>query len=271
VRPATTLRIVAAIGAAWALAAFTMLARGDPEGGRTLAQLFALAITVAGLTWAVHRFRIEPRRGSFDAQARHAGLRAEAGDPLGLMQMPFALFGRAASARDLENTAWGVRHEREIVVADYWFAPSSNPSLDDDYRRFVCVIDPTRPEWPDVSVTPMSFAAVARDAAGLARVDTESERFNRAFDVRADDARFAAAFLDARMMDWLMGQAPGVGFEIVAGHLMLYEPRSVSSLDDVDRALRRFDGLFEHVPVVVASLYPAASASSVGAPHRPDL
>jgi hypothetical protein len=230
VRPATTLRIVAAIGVAWALAAFTMLARGDPEGSRTLAQLFALAITVAGLTWAVHRFRIEPRRGSFDAQARHAGLRAEAGDPLGLMQMPFALFGRAASARDLENTAWGVRHEREIVVADYWFAPSSNPSLDDDYRRF-----------------------------------------NRAFDVRADDARFAAAFLDARMMDWLMGQAPGVGFEIVAGHLMLYEPRSVSSLDDVDRALRRFDGLFEHVPVVVASLYPAASASSAGAPHRPDL
>lgn len=269
-RPATTLRIVAAIGAAWALAAFTMLARGDPEGGRTLAQLFVLAIIVAGLTWAGYRFRIKPRRGSFDAQARHAGLRAEAGDPLGLMQMPFALFSRAASARDLENTAWGVRHEREIVVADYWFAPSSNPSLD-DFRRFVCVIDPVRPGWPDLSVTPMSFAAAARDAVGLARVDTESERFNRAFDVRADDAGFAAAFLDARMMDWLMHQTPGVGFEIVAGRLMVYEPRSVSSFDDVDRALRRFDGLFEHVPAVVASLYPAASASSAGAPQRPDL
>ena len=265
-RPATTLRIVAGIGVAWALAALTMLARGDPRAGRVLTQLLALALTVAGLAWAVYRFRIEPRRGSFDSQARRAGLRTQPGDPLGLLQAPFALFRRPASARDLENSAWGTHGGREIVIADYWYAPSSNPSLD-DYRRFVCVID-TRSEWADLAVSPTSLASAARDAAGLPRSDLESERFNRMFDVRGDDRRFANAFLDARMMEWLMLQAPGVGFEIVAGQMMLFEPRSLLSLDDVDRVLRRFDAFGEHVPSVISSLFPVTETRT--APDRPD-
>ncbi|MDQ3209653.1 MAG: hypothetical protein M3Q20_00485 [Actinomycetota bacterium] len=231
-------------------------AQGGPEAGRLAAQLLALSVSVAALAWAVYRFRIAPRRGSFEAQARQAGLEAQAGDPLGVISTPFALFGRAASARDLENTAWGARNGREIAVADYWYAPSSNPSLD-DYRRFVCVIDSARPEWPDLSVVPADLASIAMDAVGVPRVDLGSERFDRSFSVQTADRRFANAFLDARMMEWLMLQAPGMGFEIVAGRLMVFEPRHVLSLDDVDRALRRFDGLLEHVPPVVSSLFPA--------------
>ncbi|HVF08703.1 MAG TPA: hypothetical protein VNC60_09010, partial [Actinomycetota bacterium] len=183
-RPSTVVRIVSAVGAAWALAGLAMVVRGDPEGDRTLVGLALVGLFAGGLAWAVVRFRIEPRRGSFDAQARRAGLDAQAGDPLGLLGMPFGLFRRAASARDLENTAWGVRNGQGVVVADYWYAPSSNPSLD-DYRRFVCVIDPERPEWPDLTVTPMGPIAAARGAVGLARVYLESERFDRSFDVRA--------------------------------------------------------------------------------------
>lgn len=268
-RPSTSLRIMAGIGAAWALTVLVMFVRGDPQAGSTLAQLLVLALFVAGLVWAVYRFRIEPRRGSFESQATRAGLRAQPGDPLGLLQTPFALFRRPASARDLESTAWGAHNGREIVFADYWFAPSSNPSLD-DYRRFVCVVD-ARPEWPDLSVIPTSLVSAARDAVGHARVDLESERFNRAFDVRAGDRRFADAFLDARMMEWLLLQASGVGFEIVAGRLLMFEPRSLLSLDDVDRALRRFDGLLDHVPYVVRSLFPISGGSPSSVTGRPDL
>ena len=266
-RPSTVVRIVVAIAAAWALAGVAMVARGDPEGRRTLVGLILMGMLVGGLAWAVFRFRIEPRRGSFDAQARRAGFHPQAGDPLGLMGMPFGLFRRAASVRDLENTARGVRGRREIVVADYWYAPSSNPSLD-DYRRFVCVIDPDRQEWPDLVVTPMGPIAAARDAMGLARVDMESERFNRAFEVRTNDRRFAAAFLDARMMDWLMQQAPGMGVEIADGRLMVFEPRSIASVDDVGRALRRFDEVLQHVSSVVRSWYPAPEPSAAARPDR---
>ena len=268
-RPSTVVRIVVAIAVAWALAGLAMAARGDPAGRRTLVELLLLGTFAGGLAWAVVRFRIEPRQGSFDAQARRAGLRAQTGDPLGLLHMPFGLFRRPASVRDLENTAQGVRDAREIVVADYWYAPSSNPSLD-DYRRFICVIDPNRPEWSDLAVTPMGRVAAARDAVGLARVEMESERFNRAFEVQASDRRFAAAFLDARMMGWLMQQAPGMGVEIALGRLMVFEPRSVASVDDVERALRRFDDLLRHVPAVVGSWYPAPERAEPMPPARPD-
>jgi hypothetical protein len=265
-RPSTVVRLVAAIAAAWALAGLAMVARGDAEGRRTLVELLLVGMLVGGLAWAAFRFRIGPRRGSFDAQARRAGLHPQAGDPIGLLGMPFSLFRRAASVRDLENTARGVRGGREIVVADYWYAPSSNPSLD-DHRRFVCVIDPDRRGWPDLAVTPMGPIAAARDAVGLARVEMESERFNRAFEVRTNDRRFAAALLDARMMDWLMQQAPGMGVEIADGRLIVFEPRSTASIDDVERALRRFDDVLQHMPSVVRSWYPAPERA---APARPD-
>lgn len=73
-RPSTVVRLVAAIAAAWALAGLAMLARGDAEGRRTLVELLLMGVVVGGLAWAVIRFRIEPRRGSFDAQARRAGM-----------------------------------------------------------------------------------------------------------------------------------------------------------------------------------------------------
>ena len=268
-RPSTARRIAIGVGAVWGVTALTMLARGDPDAGDTMAQLAALAVTFGGLAWAAYRFRILPRRESFQGQAKEAGLQARPGDPLGLMQLGFALFRRPASARDLENTAWGAHSCRELVVADYWFAPSSNASRD-DYRRFVCVIDEPRPGWPDLSVVPTSLAAIVRGSVGLHDVDLESERFNHAFEVRAADRRFATTLLDARMMRWLMEQAPGVGFEVVAGRLMVFEPRLTASLDDVGRALRRFDGFLEHVPQVMPSLFPDVVQALFATPDRPD-
>jgi len=157
------------------------------------------------------------------------------------MRAGFELFKRPASARDLENTAWGDSGGREIVIADYWYAPSSNPSLD-DYRRFVCVIE-ARPAWADLSVTPTSVVSAAKDAVGVSHIDLESEGFNRA----------------------------GVGFEIIAGRAMMFQPRSLLSLDDVDRALRRFDGFLDHVPPVLTSLFPGGDGSPSAGPGRPDL
>ena len=267
-KPATGLRIVAGVGAVWALTVLAMFATGDPQAGELLVRLAALAITVGGLAWAAYRFRIAPRRTSFDGQAREAGLQARAGDPFGLLDQPFALFHRAATARDLENTAWGHRRGREVIVADYWYTPSSNAARD-DYRRFVCVLDLARRGWPDLAVVPMSLAATVRDAVAVNGMDTESERFNRAFDVLGGDRRFASALLDARMIEWLL-QAPGVGFEVVGGRLMLFEPRRASSVDDVHRALRRSDAFLERVPAVVPALFPVAAPPISGVPGRPD-
>lgn len=271
-RPATGLRIMAAVGALWTLTVLVMFVKGDPESGRLLVQLAVVAATVGLLAWAAYRLRIAPRRASFGGQAREAGLQARAGDPLGLLDQPFSLFHRAATARDLENTAWGPWHGRQVIVADYWYVPSSNASRD-DYRRFVCVLDQARRGWPDLAVVPTSVATTMRDAVAHGGVDMESERFNRAFDVRTHDRRFASTLLDARMIEWLLQQASGVGFEVVDGRLMVFEPRRTSSVDDVRRVLERFDVLIEHVPAVVPALFPGgspAATTTAAAPERPD-
>ena len=82
----------------------------------------------------------------------------------------------------------------------------------------------------------------------LSDLRTESEEFNRRFDVRAADRRFANALLDQRMMAWLLEQAPDSGFEIVDGRLMVFRARVTASLDDVARALELADGFSQRVP-----------------------
>ena len=271
-RPATAVRVVVVIAAAWALALLVQTGRGATITRASSGGLLALIVVVGGIGFLVQRFRIAPRRGSFADQVATLGLHAEAGDPLRLLREPFAVFHLAGSARDIENTATGTLGGRSIVVADYWFAPSSNPSLD-DVRRYVCVVDPHRPGWPDLAVLPPSIGTIVQEAVGLRGVELESEAFNRAFTVRCDDRRFAYALLDARMIAWLLDEDPDTGIEVRAGRLMVYGRRPTTSLDDVDRAVRRFDGFVRHIPGVIASLFPVVGTgpdAAASGPSRPD-
>jgi hypothetical protein len=220
-RRSSAVRVAAIIGGVWAATLLLMLAQGDAQALGLLREFVGLSVLAGAIAWATYHFRIVPRRESFEGQARQAGLRSAPGDPRGLLSSGFSMFGRPATARELENTAWGPRRGREIVVADYWYVPGSNTARDDE-QRFVCVVDEARPGWPDLVVEPAGAVAAMKDAVGLGDQDMESERFNRAFDVRASDRRFASAMLDARMMQWLLAQAPGVGFEVLGGRLMVF-------------------------------------------------
>jgi hypothetical protein len=191
-----------------------------------------------------------PRRGSFQDQSRALGLRAQPGDPLGLLERPFTIFRWSGSVRDIENTATGIHDGAEVIVADYWFAPTGSTEYD-EYERYTCVIAPAPDGWPDLAVVPERLGSRLRWAIGSQEIGTESEAFNRAFSIRGTDRRFASAFLDARMMEWLLEQLPGVGFEVLGGDALVFRPRTTPSLDDLDRALELYDRFVEHVPRVV--------------------
>lgn len=268
-RRSTAVRVAAIIGVAWAATLLLMLVQGDPQARGLLREFLGLSVLAGAIGWATYRFRVLPRRESFEGQAREAGLQVSPGDPLRLLSSGFSIFRRPASARELENTAWGPWRGREIVVADYWYVPGTNTARDDE-QRFMCVIDEASPGWPDLAAVPAGAAAVVKDAVGLGDQELEWERFNRAFDLRASDRRFASAMLDARMMEWLLAQAPGVGFEILGGRLMVFEPRMRTSLDDVARALARYDAFLSHVPrVVLLSSGPATvPAADPALPER---
>jgi hypothetical protein len=249
-RAATANRLTWWIVGAMGLAALLAIVRGAPKARELFGGFLFVAFVFGGMWWLSQRYRVGPRRESFEDQVRCIGLRAEAGDPFRLLDAPFALFGRAASVRDIENTASGIRNGERVVIADYWYAPSSDPQRDDD-RRYTCILTETPPWWTDVSVMPKGLADVLRSIVPLPDLRTESDEFNRRFAVRAADRRFANALLDQRMIAWLLDQAPGCGFEVVAGRLMVFRARVTSSLDDVARALELADGFSQHVPSVV--------------------
>jgi len=230
--------------------ALILFAAGDEDAKEAFGNFLIVGVTIGGLSWLGYRYRVLPRRESFEGQARELGLRAESGDPLGLMERPFVLFRWMASVRDIENTATGRRNSLDVVVADYWFSPTSAADRD-DYERYTCVLTQALATWADLSVVPERLASRMRDVLALPDIGTESVEFDRRFEIRSADRRFASAFVDARMMAWLLEQLPGVGFEILGGWLMVFRPRATTSVDDLDRALELHEEFLERIPRVV--------------------
>ena len=221
--------------------ALILFAAGDEDAKEAFGNFLIVGVTIGGLSWLGYRYRVLPRRESFEGQARELGLRAESGDPLGLMERPFVLFRWMASVRDIENTATGRRNSLDVVVADYWFSPTSAADRD-DYERYTCVLTQAPATWADLSVVPERLASRMCDVLALPDIGTESVEFDR---------RFASAFVDARMMAWLLEQLPGMGFEILGGWLMVFRPRATTSVDDLDRALDLHEAFLERIPRVV--------------------
>jgi hypothetical protein len=225
---------------------------GDAEARRELPAQVAAWSTIGLIVFAGWWFRVRPRRELHQDEARSLGLRSAPGDPLGYFERPFALLGHAATARDIENTSWGTWRGMDVVVIDYWFARSSDPSRN-DYRYYTCAATPVSPAWPNLSIVPEDVGSRIAAAAGRRDVDFELESFNRAFQVRSDDPRFAHALVDARMIEWLQALPPDTGFEISDGTLLCRTPRRPDR--DVTWALETMADFLERVPPVIDSLF----------------
>jgi hypothetical protein len=251
VNASTTKRILTGIGVFLGVGSLMLFLKGDRQAGDLARQSLVLAITVGGLFWLGHRFRVLPRRASFQGQTEALAFRPEVGDPLGLLNLPFAVFHWLGSVRQIENTATGVHDSRELVIADFWFAPKGAEQYD-DYERYTCVIGPSVAGWSDLTVVPERLSSRIL-AVGVPQIDTESDDFNRAFHIRSADQRFASAFVDARMMAWLMDEVPGIGFEVLGGRVMVFRRRATASLDDVADVLELWDAFLERIPRVVSS------------------
>lgn len=226
---------------------------GDREARRQLPAQAAVWATIGGIFLAGYWFKVKPRRDLHRAEAAELRLTSAPGDPLRLLDRGFTLLGQVASAKDVENTSWGTWRGLEVVVFDYWFARSSDPQRS-DHEYFTCATTATPASWPNLAIVPRSAFGHVAHALGLRGVEVELERFNRSFDVRSADPRFAGALLDGSMIEWLLGLPAGTGFEIRVGTLLTIVPRS--SWSDVPYALATMQAFRERIPGVVRSLYP---------------
>jgi hypothetical protein len=250
VKATTARRLLIGLGAFLGAGLLLMVASGAPDAGETTRQLLAVGVFLGGMFYLGYRFRVLPRRESFRDQAGALAFRAEPGDPLGLLDLPFTLFRWTGSVRAIENTAVGSHRGREVAIADYWFSPTAAAERD-DYERYTCVVTTAPQGWSDLVVVPERLGSRLLGALGVRDIELESEAFNRAFHVRGADRRFASAFVDARLMEWLLEQQAVVGFEVLDGRLLVFRQRATLSLDDVSATLALFDAFTDRVPRVV--------------------
>jgi hypothetical protein len=223
--------------------------------------LVFIVVAVAGVAVAAWRAR---RRAGRQRQlmllCRRAGLRFLPLDPFeDSAWLPFRLFGRGTS-RGTENAVWSTADDG-IRVFDYWYVDDRDGTT--VRERLTCAVADLPFTVPRLVVEPRDPIDLAADAVGMDRIDLELEAFNRRFEVRSADRRFAHAFLDQRMMQALLGLPASVSLTVNEDRLLLQAPLlpapQVLFLLDVARALRG------RVPTVVASLYPPRAMT---APHE---
>lgn len=231
-----------------------------------------LLVSIALLGYGIYRIRVRPRMQAGAISASGAGLRHASTDRFGLHDLPFDMLARLAPPWKIGNVLWGRWEGLEITLFDVWsggghLGPSEDgPSAErGPGHAYRCVVTSFPAAWPSLVVEPERLTTTLADAVvPLADIELESGEFNRRFDVRCDDRRFATAFLDARMMGWLLSLQDAWGFEIGSGLVLVYG--ELHDVQESTTALVTVRGFLEHVPEVVYSLYPAGDLPIVVPP-----
>lgn len=221
---------------------------------------FAMVVLVFGaaawLAWHRHQQKLR-RREALQLLALTHGLTYSRVDPLGLEALPFA-FLRRGDDRGIENVVHGTIDGRAVALFDLWVMHESTDSKGNRSRRYehhTCATT-TVPDawWPAMTMKPETVLSRLGDTIGLRDLQFESDEFNRAWNVTCDDRRFAYAFVDARMMRWLLMVGDDHRFDVSGPHLLV----ATDQLDvDAWPVLARvLDQFVDRIPAVARELYP---------------
>jgi hypothetical protein len=222
-----------------------------------MADLIWIAIALLAGAVAAWRFRRgRDRQRQLMLVCARASLEFSTFDPFSdTVWLPFRLFGRGTN-RGTENVVWNGNEGDDARAFDYWLEERRSEDSVPVVRRFSCALVALPFACRRLDVAPHGAVEAVRELieGDDLELELELEAFNRRFDVRADDRRFAVAFLDQRMMRAMMALPPGITVLVNEDRMLLLASLlpagEVLLLLEAARAMRR------HVPPVVASLYP---------------
>jgi len=257
--------VVAAVLSASVLAAI----RGDatsPSRGEFGSVLLVL-VMFGLLGYSVYRFRFQPRTEAGQLEASALRLRHTSKDRFGLRDLPFAMMGRLAPPWTIGNVLWGRWEGLEVTIFDVWsagrqFGPAQQ--AEGPGHEYRCALIPFPTPWPAIVVEQERLTTRLADAVAARDIAFESEEFNRSFDVRCSDARFANALIDGQMIAWLLALDREWGFEALDGLLLGYSP--LAGLTGPEATLSTVGGFLEHVPSVAYSLFPVSELPAAAPP-----
>jgi hypothetical protein len=216
--------------------------------------LAVLAVAVASIVLSF--YLKAKRREAFRAFALQHGLEYAEGDPFGLLDWPFDLL-RKGDGRGIDHVLWGTWRGTAMHAFDYWYYTETTDSKgrrSRSYRRFSCALVEVPAAFPHLEIAREGLFTRLADHVGLEDIEFESPEFNRRYDVKAKDRKFAYELLDARMLEWLVGFDQGLAFEVLGNRVLAYGSRAKPSglLSLIGTAVM-FRG---HIPNVAWGLYP---------------
>lgn len=217
--------------------------------------VFALvAIAAAYLSYYLR----QKRRQELSAMAFQLGLQYSSEDPFDSLMYPFALLTRG-DGRGTENVMWGAWKGMAVREFDYWYyeeSSDSNGNRTRSYSRFSCAVTEIEAACTHLVLDRENALTTLADHLGLHDIEFESEDFNRAFNVKCRDRKFANDLVDARMMQWLLAADADFRFEVAGKWLLAYSRKRRPQ--DLIPLLGTLEQFREHVPRVVYELYPVA-------------
>jgi len=212
--------------------------------------------------WLAYRAK-KKRRLALQAFATQYGMTYSVEDPYGLLSYSFALFGRG-DGRGIENVLSGAWQECPVKAADYWYYTESTDSKGHrtkTYHHFSVAVVDVALGLPPVTMQREGFFTRLADHMGFRDIDFESEAFNRAWNVKAEDREFAFKLVDARMMHFLMS-TEGFGYEVCGPWLLVYSKRLKPT--ELIPLLGSAKGFRDQIPRLVWNEYGNASQTKEG-------
>jgi hypothetical protein len=213
-----------------------------------------LAVAVASIV--VGLYLKAKRREAFRAFALQHGLQYAEGDPFDLVGWPFSLF-RRGDGRGIENVMWGDWKGQPMQAFDYWYYTETTDSQgrrSRSYHRFSCALVDVPASFPHLEIGREGLFTRLADHLGMEDIEFELPEFNRRYNVKAKDRKFAYELLDNRMLAWLVDFDQGLAFEVVGNRVLAYGPRvKPPGLLGLIATAAMFR---DHIPRVAWTLYP---------------
>jgi hypothetical protein len=188
--------------------------------GWVVALVIVGAIAVGVASW----YLAKKRREAFAAFANAHGLTYSQRDLEGIVDHPFRLFSKG-DGRRVENVLSGEWRGNPMRAFDYWYYEESTDSDGNRTKttyRYTCCLLEIEAAFPPLALTRENVFTRMADGLGFRDIEFESPDFNKRFQVKAKDRRFAFSFVDARMMKWLLALAGKEEFEVAGGWLLVF-------------------------------------------------
>jgi hypothetical protein len=222
-----------------------------------LGVLVLFGVIAAAAAYLAHYLR-RRRREELAATAFTLGLEFSSDDPFGCLSYPFALLSEG-DGRGTENVMWGAWQGMPVREFDYWYYDESTHSDGDrsrTYHRFSCAVTEIDARCSHLTIDRENLVTALADHLGLHDIEFESAEFNRAFNVKSKDRKFANDIIDARMLRWLLDTDDAFRFEVHDRWVLAFgKKRRPNDLIPLLGTLQQFR---QHVPRVVYELYPVA-------------